>query len=148
MLKPDSQSCCSRPARRQPAFSSSAIMGRRRPVLAALLALLASAHACSLFLYNCPATGDGIVSGRTEDFIPQHSVDWRIDVTPPGHKHTGAPACPTAAACGPPASWSARYGFAGLTSLNGSVLVDSMNSEGLFAGYLWLDGAPFELEWR
>lgn len=123
-------------------------MGRRRPVLAALLALLASAHACSLFLYNCPATGDGIVSGRTEDFIPQHSVDWRIDVTPPGHKHTGAPACPTAAACGPPASWSARYGFAGLTSLNGSVLVDSMNSEGLFAGYLWMDGAPFELEWR
>lgn len=123
---------------------------RRRPVLAALLALqlFTAANGCSLFLYNCPATGDSITSGRTEDFIPQHSVGWRVDVTPAGHRRTGTPACPDPAACGPPAAWSARFGYAGLTALNGSTLVDAMNSEGLFAGYLWLDGAPFELEWR
>ena len=125
-------------------------MCRRRPALAALLllALGGVADACSLFLYHCPATGKGVVSGRTEDFIPQHSVGWRVDVTPPGHRHTGAPACPKPHACGPPPTWSAKFGYAGLTGLNGSVLVDALNSEGLFADYLWLDGAPFELDWR
>ncbi|PSC76435.1 choloylglycine hydrolase [Micractinium conductrix] len=41
----------------------------------------------------------------------------------------------------------AQHGYAGLTALNGSALMDGLNSEGLAAAFLWLEGSPFELHY-
>ena len=69
-------------------------------------------------------------------------VGWRIDVYPAGLRYKAAAPC---VGCAPAALEPFKHGFAGLTALKGSILVDGLNDAGLGAGTLWLETHPFEL---
>ena len=124
-------------------LSNSLMELRALPLL--LLGLALRASACSHFLYSCPSISGGPVSGRTMDFMPEARLNFSIDVTPPHHAFTPQPPCPD---CSPPSLGKSKFAIAGLTSLHGSLMSDGMNSEGLSAGYLWLDATPFQLNYR
>ena len=93
-------------------------------LLTAALVGVPAARACTVFVLHCKAAGWSPVSGRTDDFMPPAKVGWRIDVVPPGLAR-GTPPCGTCT----PTPFTRKYGYAGLTALNGSVLVDGLNQK-------------------
>src|SRR5665809_78274 len=75
---------------------------------------------------------DEVVIGRTMEFAAD--LGWKLMVAPRGSAFTGT------APDGPGHTWSAEYGFVGVSALGRPAATDGINEAGLYAGLLYLPG--------
>jgi hypothetical protein len=73
-----------------------------------------------------------VIVGRTMEFALD--LGWKLMVVPRGASFTGT------APAGAGRSWSARYGFVGVSALDRPSVTDGINEAGLYAGLLYLPG--------